>query len=334
VGEGQELTFDGSGSQGLIIQDYAWDFGDGSTGNGVNATHTYDDGPNQYTVTLTVTDSFGRTASGTTEVTVNNLPPVADADGPYTCQATRSIQLVGICDDPGPVDAASLTLSWADFSGVAISEPTYLCPDTPGEVSVTLTCTDKDGASAQDTAVVKVEPLPEDGLTADPNGPYTGTVGNPVAFDGSGSTPADRITDYMWDFGDGNTGTGVTPTHTYSDANSYTVTLTVSDGTVQDSETTTADITEEADGEPPTADIQVTLIPKTELCYRFDGSGSSDPDGEIVAYDWDMGDGMTDTGELVEYCYEEVRSYKVTLTVTDDDGLTGSVTTEVTPPEE
>jgi hypothetical protein len=48
------------------------------------------------------------------------------------------------------------------------------------------------------------------------------------AFDGSGSVaPGGTITSYGWDFGDGNTGTGVTPTHTFGAAGSYTVTLTI-----------------------------------------------------------------------------------------------------------
>lgn len=79
---------------------------------------------------------------------------------------------------------------------------------------------------------------------ADPNGPYTGTVGSPVTLDGSASSDLDgTIVAYDWDFGDSSTGTGVTPTHTYAAPGTYTVSLTVTDndgGT--DTATTTADI--------------------------------------------------------------------------------------------
>ena len=52
----------------------------------------------------------------------------------------------------------------------------------------------------------------------------------PLQFDGSGSVDPDgSIVSYMWDFGDGSTGSGVTPTHTYAAAGDYTVTLTVVD---------------------------------------------------------------------------------------------------------
>ncbi|NIN12284.1 MAG: tandem-95 repeat protein, partial [Gemmatimonadales bacterium] len=57
---------------------------------------------------------------------------------------------------------------------------------------------------------------------------------------------------YSWDFGDGNPGTGVNPTHTYASAEEYTVTLTVSDGTDSDSAATAASIT--APNTAPTAD--------------------------------------------------------------------------------
>jgi PKD repeat protein len=66
--------------------------------------------------------------------------------------------------------------------------------------------------------------------TADVGGPYTGTVGSSVSFDGTGSSDSDgNVASFAWDFGDGNFGTGATPTHTYSAAGSFTVSLIVTD---------------------------------------------------------------------------------------------------------
>ncbi|HLU53056.1 MAG TPA: PKD domain-containing protein, partial [Acidimicrobiia bacterium] len=67
----------------------------------------------------------------------------------------------------------------------------------------------------------------------------------------------------------------------------------------------------------------------TGLECVFDGSGSSDPDGSIVSYEWDFGDGNADTGESVTHVYDEPGDYTVTLTVTDDDGDTDTATQEV-----
>ena len=58
------------------------------------------------------------------------------------------------------------------------------------------------------------------------------------------------------------------------------------------------------------------------LACNFDGTGSSDPDGAIVAYNWDFGDAMTGSGSTVSRTYTAPGTYTVTLTVTDDDGVT------------
>ncbi len=69
--------------------------------------------------------------------------------------------------------------------------------------------------------------------TANPGGPYLGAINTAIQFDGSASSDpeGDSLT-YAWDFGDGNSGTGAMPTHSYTDAGIYDVCLTVNDGTV------------------------------------------------------------------------------------------------------
>lgn len=61
----------------------------------------------------------------------------------------------------------------------------------------------------------------------------------------------------------------------------------------------------------------------------LDGTASSDPDGYIVSYEWDFGDGYTGSGDLAEHLYDSDGLYQVTLTVTDDYGDTNSATTSV-----
>lgn len=66
---------------------------------------------------------------------------------------------------------------------------------------------------------------------AAPDGPYQATVGTAINFDGSASSDPDGDSlSYSWDFGDGATGRGVMPSHVYTSAGSYTITLIVNDG--------------------------------------------------------------------------------------------------------
>lgn len=79
----------------------------------------------------------------------------------------------------------------------------------------------------------------------------------------------------------------------------------------------------------PTADFTVRPSePRVGEAVEFDGSASFDPDGTVETFEWDLdGDGAVDaTGERVETVYERADTFEVTLTVTDDDGLTGSLT--------
>ena len=78
---------------------------------------------------------------------------------------------------------------------------------------------------------------------ANAGGPYSGLMGTAMAMDGSGSSDPDgNALSYAWTFGDGGEGSGATVSHTYAAAGTYTVQLTVSDGSLSDANTTTADV--------------------------------------------------------------------------------------------
>jgi len=82
--------------------------------------------------------------------------------------------------------------------------------------------------------------------TSDAGGPYSGIVGEPIKFDATKSSDpnGDKLT-YEWDFGDGSTGTGPTPTHIYDEPGKYTGKLTVTDENgYSDVDTITVEISE------------------------------------------------------------------------------------------
>src|SRR4051794_10564013 len=72
---------------------------------------------------------------------------------------------------------------------------------------------------------------------------------------------------------------------------------------------------------PPTASFTHTC---TGLSCGFDGNASSDPGGSIAGYSWVFGDGTTGTGAAPSHPYTAVGTYTVTLTVTDNNGATGT----------
>jgi len=132
-------------------------------------------------------------------------------------------------------------------------------------------------------------PPPNQPPVGDAGGPYSGVARVAVSFDGSGSSDPDgSIVAYEWDFGDGDTGTGERPTHTYALAGNYAVSLKVTD---DDGDTATADTSADiAENQPPTANDE-TFALDTAVVAR-DGQievpapgvllHDTDPDGDLL----------------------------------------------------
>ncbi|WP_426622386.1 PKD domain-containing protein [Microbacterium sp. As-52] len=161
------------------------------------------------------------------------------------------------------------------------------------------------------------------GSTA-PVAAYTATpVGLAVAFDASTSVPPGSATvaAYRWDFGDGTTGTGKTPSHTYAAPGTYQVKLTITDsqglvGSVK------KPVVVQGANALPTASFTLS---SSGLTASADAAASTDTDGTISSYSWNWGDGTTSAGAVASHAYSTAGTRTVTLTVTDDVG--GSATT-------
>jgi len=85
------------------------------------------------------------------------------------------------------------------------------------------------------------------------------------------------------------------------------------------------------ENQPPI--VNFTYMPENPIVNQtvtFDASTSYDPDGTIVSYEWDFGDGMTASGEVVTHAYSFAGKYTVTLTITDDGGATNSTSKFIT----
>ena len=225
-----EISFDASASvdeDGSIVS-YEWDFGDGSFAADERTTHTYDI-PGVYTVSLTVTDNKEATASTAQTITITgNVVPVAG----FTATPTQGeIPLEVTLDASASVDEDGSIVSYEwDFGdgesevGVKVSH-TY---HEIGEYMVRLiVIDDKNGAGSAIETIQTTYTLPVAMLAAMP---VSGIAPLKVEFDGSASwDPYGYISSFQWDFGDGDSATGVGAVHTYRNPGNYTVRVTVID---------------------------------------------------------------------------------------------------------
>ena len=137
-------------------------------------------------------------------------------------------------------------------------------------------------------------------------------------FDAS-STTAQAGAAYSWTFGDAKTGLGVTTSHSYAAAGTYSVTLTVTDAIGTSSKTQS--VTVSATAMAPVANFTKSCSSRT---CTFDANATTN----ATSYSWDFGDGTTGTGVSVSHTFARNRTYTVTLTATGAGG-TGKATTTV-----
>jgi PKD repeat protein len=320
------ITFSATESydpDGTIVA-YSWDFGDGTTATGITVFHAYADN-SSYVVTLTVTDNNGATDSTNATKTVMNRQPVAlftETDETVNTDETISFNASDSYDPDGTI----VSYSWNFGDGTTVTgisvQHAY---SQDGTYTVSLTVTDDDGATDTTNATKTV--LNQVPVASFTESAETVSSGENIHFDASESYDSDgAIVAYSWDFGDGTTATGITVDHAYDNNGVYTVTLTVTD---DDGATDSATAKKNVLNRPPVASFteNATTVMQNEAIH-FDASESYDPDGTIVAYSWDFGDGTTATGMIADHAYSEDGTYTVTLTVTDDDGASSSVVAE------
>jgi PKD repeat protein len=163
-------------------------------------------------------------------------------------------------------------------------------------------------------------------------GPFGGLLGYPVLVDGAGSVDADGdpLT-YLWEFGDGATGSGVTTSHVYSAPGTYTATLTVTDP-YDASHTASTTVTVAMPGSsPPVADAGGPYAGIEDEVLTLSAVGSSDPNGDPLTYSWDFGDGSpAGLGMSITHAYAAAGTYTITVTATDPGSLSSSATTTAT----
>jgi RHS repeat-associated protein len=227
---GQTIIFNGTGStapSGQTIIHYDWNFGDGLTGTGSAPTHAYGSaGP--FTVSLSVTDTSGGANTASTTATIAALPG-ANPGGPYSGNVGQTITFNGT-GSTAPSGQTIIHYDWNFGDGLTGtgSAPTHAY-GSAGPFTVSLSVTDTSGGTNTASTTATIAALPG----ANPGGPYSGTVGQTITFNGTGSTSpgGDPLTTFSWNFGDSSTATGATPTHAYTTGGTFSVSLMVTDAT-------------------------------------------------------------------------------------------------------
>jgi PKD repeat protein len=319
-----------SDSDGSIVA-YDWDFGNGTNGSGQTANVTYVTA-GTYTINLTVTDNNGGVSTKSQEVSVlpANQPPNASFSAtPATGKAPLNVSVdASSSTDP---DGSIISYDW-DFdngtSGTGASASVVY--DNIGSYDITLTVTDDDGAKSTTSISVEVTAVNQPPVASYAITPTSGEAPLVVNMDGSSSSDPDgSIENYLWDFGDGSTGNGVTATKTFNNAGTFTVTLTVTDDNGA-SASISNEVTVTSTNVSPLASFTASPTSgEAPLTVNVDASVSSDPDGTIVQYNWDFGNGITDNKKVASVTYNNAGSYTITLVVTDNDGGTGTISLQI-----
>lgn len=191
----------------------AWDFGDGTTDTGQVASHTYA-AAGSWTVTLTVTDNDGHTATTSHVVVVNQPPTVGFTYEVGPDGRTVTVDTTASHDPDGHTIARVIDFGDGYTSTEVVASHTY---PGGGTVTVTVTVTDELGASSVASADVTLLGAAFTSRVVGLTGRFTDTTVLP-----SGRS----VAAWAWDFGDGTTGSGPAPAHTYPGPGRFTVTMT------------------------------------------------------------------------------------------------------------
>jgi PKD repeat protein len=355
---GQPVTFDATRSfvpDGGRIVEYKW-MPEGSSGPylyGPIVTHTYGSAGDYIFKVEISSENYNETIYMNLDVTVAEYAPPSPGRpvakftmNPYVIFEGDTITFdASNSYDP---DGDELSYEW-DFgdgqtaTGMIVTH-TYSASaynvDYPRDYTVKLTVSDPYGNSNYAYQLIAINKRPLIMIRPAPLVRDT-----QLTFDATGLSNYSNvnglkgpITGFLWDFGSTSTTAGITAIHAYSQSGTHTVSLTITDA--YDNSSTISfeinvyypiDVAFKADPNP-VKEGQKIIFDASEVATRNpDGVVEIDPDGRIVGYNWDFGDGQEGEGVLIEHSYSQSGKYQVTLTIIDEYGVkeTGSLTITV-----
>lgn len=336
--DGNKVLVDGSTS--LYETGFSWDFGDGTTATGLLAAHTYV-APGTYNVRLNVSGPSLFSNAITKVVVVGEVSSASSSAHSLAASSSSVASAVSasyvsssVFYTPCP-SSSSLPSSFASSCGF-LSLPSS---SSAAYVVSSSSSSYPSGWSAPSTSSKR----PSSSSSSSSSGPNTAPVANlqvvehglTVQASGYASVDADgHKLQYTIDFGDGKTIQYPEAWHTYKQAGAYTITLTVSDGITQATQSQVVNVQAVEGNKAPIARLSISL----HSGGQGFGSSSYDFEGVPLTYVWDYGDGpfSDDGGITIGGCPDNHGvSRLITLTVSDGelkDTIQGGLTqTCVTP---
>jgi PKD repeat protein len=325
VGVHQPLELDASQSTDPdgVIADATWDLGDGRTAGGVEALASWAD-PGAYTVQLRVADESGaRNGTDTSSFRVTVVaPPEISVDAPSAvCEGEPVTMTAAVAPTTG-MSERPVELQWSFPDGeVATGSSVTRSFDRAGEMEITVVADDGLGLTTSRGEVVHWMTVNRPPSAA-PGAPQVVCPGDPVELDGGGSSDPDGDSlRFSWATGEGRSLAGDAPS--WEMPGSRSLVLTVDDQVGTSCSTATAELPVRVNARPVArAGEDLTAWTGGALDVAvLDGRESYDPDGDQLTYIWDLGDGTTAAGPVVQHAYAKPGVYTVQLTVSDGSGL-------------
>jgi heat shock protein HslJ len=344
---GQEVTFQGGnsrpGSSPIVV--YAWNVNEvqptTASSTDVRFTTRFEE-PGQYDVFLTVNDQNDLSDSARLRIEIfpreePQNPPTAVIEGPTEATVGQEVTFQGGNSIPGstPIVVYAWSLNGVQPTTRAADVRFTTRFDEPGQYEVALSVTDQNGLSDTSSLVITVkEAPPAEGPTAVIEGPAQAFVGEDVIFQGGNSIPGSSpIVVYAWGI-DGPqpaSSLDVSFTTRFDQPGLYNVTLTVTDqnGLSNSSGLQIEVIEQEEPQTPPAAVIEGPGEIGVGEEVTFQGGNSLPGSSPIIEYDWDFGNGTSASGPSASTVYDSAGDYQISLTVTDENGLSDSASVQI-----
>lgn len=324
TGAGISFSSAGSSDSDGTIVSYNWNFGDGNSSTAANPSHAYTQA-GSYTAQLTVTDDGGATDIATASVTITDVAGsgILFSEIFYDTPGTDSDEeWIEIYNGSGAdVDIAGWTVTDNNGTGSSYTFPANTIILNGTYLTVASNSTGFNALYSYDADVYGGIPALNNGGDAILLNNDSGQLIDEAAWEGGASSGVPA--------GWGSASNPTAPTG----SSIYRIDVNTDGDTFADWSVASGNgnpQTQPSANTPPIAAANGTYSGTEGQSISFSSTGSSDPDGNIVSYLWDFGDGNTSTQANPSHIYNSSGSYTVALTVTDNDGATNTDQTTAT----